>query len=168
MAYLLPTTLLSSSNWADKVLKGVTADNLNPTQIGNVVSKKGNIYVPMGGSGNTLYGVACGGEYFDVTIFLDWLASTTQANVFAVVTDPINLKITYTNPGIAQIENPIHQTMQQGQDNGGLAPGWSVFAPDVASVSQADKQNRTLNNIGARGTLAGAINIINVNLYAST
>ena len=166
VGYLLPTTP-GSSNWADKVLVGVTPDNLNDTQIGNVLSKKGNIYVPQGGAGNTLFGTSCGGEYFDITIFLDWLASTMQANIFAVVTNPLNLKIPYTNQGIGQIENPIHQTMQQGQDNGGLAPGWTVFAPDAASVPTADKANRVLNNIGASGTLAGAINTINVNVYAS-
>ena len=164
--YMLPTTP-GSSNWADKTLVGVSPDNLTPTQIANVVSKNGNVYVTVAGNGCTLYGIAPGGEYIDVTIFLDWLSSQIQTNIIALITDPGNLKIPYTNPGIAMVENQISAAMKQGEQNGGLAPGWTVFAPDVSAVSPADKSNRTLNNIGASGELAGAINKVNVNVYVS-
>lgn len=161
MGYMLPTTP-GVGNWAEKTLKGVTADNLSPTQISNVLGKNGNVYVPMGGAGITLFGTCASGEFFDVTIFLDWLASTMQSNVFRVQTDPNNLKIPYTNGGIAMIENPMRQTMQQGQDNQGLVPGWTVFGPDVTAVSPADKTSRTLNGLGFDGELAGAINKVNI------
>ena len=167
MGYMLPTTP-GSSNWAMKVLVGVTPDNLTPTQISNILGNNGNIYVTIGGGGTTLYGITPGGEYIDVTIFLDWLASTVQSNIIAIETDPLNLKIPYTNPGIAQIESGISSAMRAGQDNGGLVPGWAVFGPDVNQVSPADKASRTLNNVGATGELAGAINQINVQIFAST
>jgi hypothetical protein len=167
MGYLLPTTP-GSANWAMKVLALVTPDNLNPTQIANVLFNNGNIYVNIGGGGTTLYGTTPAGEYFDVTIFLDWLASTTQSNIIAIETDPLNLKIPYTNGGIAQIESGISAAMRQGQDNGGLAPGWSVFGPDISTVSPSDKASRTLNGVGGSGTLAGAIDKINVQIFAST
>jgi hypothetical protein len=167
MGYMLPTTP-GSSNWAMKVLVGVTPDNLAPTQIANILGNNGNVYVTIAGGGTTLYGITAGGEYIDVTIFLDWLASTTQSNIIAIETDPLNLKIPFTNPGIAQIESGISAAFRAGQDNGGLAPGWSIFGPDISQVSPADKASRTLNGVGGSGELAGAINKINVQLYAST
>jgi hypothetical protein len=167
MGYMLPTTP-GTGNWAMKTLAGVTADNLNPTQIANILANNGNIYVTIGGNGTTLYGIAAGGDYFDVTIFLDWLASTIQTNIIAIETDPLNLKIPYTNQGIAMLESGIASAMKQGQTNNGLAPGWTVFAPDVSQVSHADKSNRVLNNIGAEGVLAGAINQINVQVFVSS
>lgn len=166
MGYVLPT-IPGSATWAMKTLAGVTPDNLTATQIANIQSNNGNIYVTEGGNGCTLEGITPAGEYFDVTIFLDWVASTIKTGIIAVETDPANLKIPYTNQGITQIETPIRTTMQTGQDNGGWAPGWTVFAPDANSVSAADKADRTLNGIGFNGELAGAIQKINVIGYAS-
>jgi hypothetical protein len=166
MGYMLPTTP-GTGNWADKTLALVDPDMLNPTQIANVLSKNGNVYVIVGGNGCTLYGKAAGGEYFDVTIFLDWLSSTIQTNIIGLITDPANLKIPYTNPGIALIENQVASALQQGQNNNGLAPGWSVFGPNVNSVPAADKQNRVLNGVGFNATLAGAINTVNIQGYVS-
>ena len=166
MGYMLPTTP-GTGNWAMKTLVNVVADNLSATQIANVVSKNGNVYVIVGGNGTTLYGIAPGGEYFDVTIFLDWLASTMQTAVIAVETDPLNLKIPYDNQGIAMLESPIAATLKQGQDNQGLVPGWSVFAPNANDVPAIDRRNRVLNNIGFNAQLAGAINKINIQGFVS-
>jgi hypothetical protein len=77
------------------------------------------------------------------------------------------LKIPYTNPGIALVENQIASALQQGQNNGGLAPGWTVFGPNVNSVPAADKLNRVLNGASFDATLAGAINTINIKGYVS-
>lgn len=166
MGYMLPTTP-GIGNWAMKTLVGVVADNLNPTQIGNVVSKNGNIYVTEGGNGTTLYGLAAGGEFFDVTIFLDWVASSMKTGIIAVETSPLNLKVPYTNQGITLLETPIRSTMKQGEDNQGFLPGWKVFAPNATDVPAADRANRVLNNIGFDGELAGAINKINVAGFVS-
>lgn len=166
MGYMLPTQP-GVGNWAMKTLVGVVADNLTPTQIANVTSKNGNIYVNIGQNGTTLYGIASGGDFFDVTIFLDWVASSIQEGILAVETDPRNLKIPYSNQGISMIENPIRSVMKQGQNNNGFLPGWTVFAPNVADVPVADRRNRVLNNIGFEAQLAGAINKINVLGYVS-
>jgi uncharacterized UPF0146 family protein len=166
MGYMIATTP-GIGNWAMKTLEGVDPDNLNPTQIANVISKNGNIYVTEGGNGCTLYGITPGGEYFDVTIFLDWVASTMKSGIIAVETDPLNLKIPYTNQGITQLENPVRQTLQQGQDNQGFVPGWTVSAPNANAVSPADRANRVLNGLAWSAQLAGAINQINVQGYVT-
>jgi hypothetical protein len=166
MGYMLPTTP-GIGNWAMKTLVGVAADNLTPTQINNIISNNGNIYVTVGGYDTTLDGITAGGEYLDVTIFLDWLSATIQSNIIAIETSPLNLKVPYTNKGIGMLSSGIRAAMKDGEDNQGLASGWSVFSPNVNDVSPADKADRTLNNIGATGELAGAINKINVSVYVS-
>lgn len=167
MGYMIATTP-GIGNWADKTLAGVTADNLNPTQIGNVLSKNGNIYVTVGGNGTTLYGITPAGEYLDVTILLDWMSSNIQTGIIAVETDPLNLKVPYTNQGITMLENPIRRVLRTAQDNQGIVPGWNVFAPNVSDVSPADKANRVLNGIGFDAQLAGAINQINIQGYVTS
>lgn len=166
MGYMLPTQP-GIGNWAMKTLAGITADNLTDTQINNILSANGNIYVDLGGNGTTIYGKGSGGEYFDVTIFLDWVSSTIQSGEIAVITDPANLKVPYTNPGIALLETPIRNTFTQGETNQGFAPGWTVFGPNAVDVSSADKKARVLNGVGGEAELAGAINQINVNVYVS-
>lgn len=166
MGYMLPTTP-GVGNWAMKTLNGVAADNLTPTQISNIVGNNGNVYITLGGNGTTLYGITAGGEYLDVTIFLDWLSSTIQSGIIAVETDPLNLKIPYTNQGIAMLESPVRTTLQTGQNNNGLVPGWEVFAPNANDVPSADRANRELNGLGFTAQLAGAINTINITGYVS-
>lgn len=166
MGYMITTTP-GVGNWAMKRLIGVTPDRLTPTQIANITSNNGNVYITIAGAGTTLYGITPGGEFFDVTIFLDWLASTIQTGIIAVETDPVNLKIPYSNQGIAQIESPIAQALTQGEANNGLLPGWTIFAPNASDVSPADRAARVLNDIGFNAELAGAINKINVQGYAS-
>lgn len=166
MGYMLPTQP-GVGNWAMKNLIGVTADNLSPTQIANIQSNNGNFYVTIAGAGTTLYGITPSGEYFDVTIFIDWLTSTIQTGIIEVETSPLNLKIPYTNGGIAMLENPIRAALKEGEDNNGLLPGWYVFAPDINSVPLADRKNRVLNNIGFNAELAGAINQINIQGFVS-
>lgn len=167
MGYMLPTTP-GIGNWAMKTLVGIDADNLSPTEIANIQSKNANIYVVIAGNGTTLSGITPAGEFIDVTIFIDWLGSTIQTGVIAVETDPLNLKIPYTNQGITMLENPIRAALQKGQDNQGLVPGWTVFAPNVIDVPKADKSNRTLNGLGFEATLAGAINQINIAGFVSS
>lgn len=168
MGYMLPTTP-GVGNWAMKTLVGVTPDDqLNDTQIGNLISKNINFYVSEGGNGCTLYGITPAGEYFDVTILLDWISSTMKSGVIAVETDPLNLKIAYTNNGITQLENPVRSTLKQAEKNQGIVPGWDVQAPNANDVPVADRQNRVLNNLTWDAQLAGAINQINIQGFMSS
>jgi hypothetical protein len=170
MGYMISTTP-GIGNWAMKTLTGVTPDPnsvMTPTAIANVLGKNGNVYINIAGAGCTLYGKASGGEYFDVTIFLDWLASTIQTGIIAVETDPLNLKIAYTNGGITQIETPVSSALRQGQTNQGIVPGWDVFAPNANDLTPAQRATRILNEIGFDAQLAGAINQINLQGYVTS
>lgn len=160
---MLPTTP-GSANWKFKGLAGITADNLSSNAIANAQGKNANLYITIGAD-VAIDGVMASGEYIDVTIFIDWLQATMQANVMNVLLN--NDKIPYTNKGIVGIENAVQQTLQQGEDNQGLAPGWTVSVPDANSVSQSDKANRVLNGVKFNAELAGAINKVNIDGFVS-
>jgi hypothetical protein len=161
---MFPTTP-GSSNWKFKTLIGITADNLTNTAINNAQGKNANTYITIGGVDITTEGVVSSGEYIDVTVFIDWLVANIESAVYSVFVN--NDKVPYTNKGIAQVENAIRGVLQQGQDNGGLAAGWTVTVPDVADVSSQDKAARVLNNVRFDATLAGAINKVNIQGFVS-
>jgi hypothetical protein len=170
MGYMISTTP-GIGNWAMKTLEGVTPDPnsvMTPTAIANVLGKNGNVYINIASAGCTLYGKACGGEYFDVTIFIDWLASTIQTGIIAVETDPLNLKIAYSNGGITQIETPVSTALKQGESNQGIVPGWDVFAPNANDLTPAQRATRILSEIGFDAQLAGAINQIQLQGYVTS
>lgn len=156
-----------SATWKFKQLVGITADNLNGTQVSNAQGKKANLYIPVGGVDITTEGVVASGEYIDVTIFIDWLVATMQANVYGILIN--NPKIPYTDKGIGAVENAVRQTLRQGIDNGGLSdnPAPTVSVPKAADVPTNDKATRTLNNVVFTGTLAGAIHKVNIRGYIS-
>lgn len=157
--------LPGSDYWKFAVLEGIIADNLNDTQIANALAKNVNIYTQFGGIDITNPGVVSSGAFIDNTIFIDWLMSTMQVNVYQTL---VNVpKVPYTNKGIAVIENQMRMTLQIGEQQGGLAPGWTVSAPDISKVSQADKASRTLNGLTFNATLAGAIGEVNIIGYVS-
>lgn len=164
MGRMFPTTP-GSANWNFKTLSGISPDKLNTTQINNAQGKTANVYVTIAGVNIATLGVVTSGEYIDVTILLDWIKATMQANIFSILVN--NPKIPYTNKGIISIENGASQTLQQAQDNGGLAAGWTVTGPDVSAVSTNDKATRTLNNVKFAATLAGAINKVNIQGFIS-
>lgn len=156
---MLPT-IPGSSNWKFKTLVGITADSLSQTQINFAQGKNANIYVTIGGVEITTEGVVASGEYNDVTILIDWIKANMQSAVYSVL---VNVdKVPFTNKGIAAIENPMRQILQEAQDNGGLAAGWTVTAPDISNVPSADKASRTLNGMEFDATLAGAINKVRI------
>lgn len=161
---MLPTGV-GSATWKFKTLVGITSDNLTSTQITFAQGKNANLYIPIGGVDVTTEGVVASGEYIDVTRFIDWLVATMEAAVYSVLIN--NDKVPYTNAGIAVVENAVRQTLQIGQDNGGLAPGWTVTVPDVANVSSADKAARVLNNVVFSAQLAGAIHKVNIQGFIS-
>ena len=102
-------------------------------------------------------GVTPSGEFLDTTIFIDWLKDAIQTACFTLLAN--NLKIAYTDLGVATVVNAIKGVLGQGVQNQGLAatPAPTVSAPSVASISLANVAKRNVPNITFTATLAGAI-----------
>ena len=160
-----------SNNWALQNLEGITPDTITDGQaailigdpIAQVSGKNGNIFRTVGGQNITQMGQMVGGQFIDITIGVDWLQSTVQANVFAELTQPG--KIPYTDNGTAILISAVKAAIDQGVVNG-LIDGNSpitISAPKVLSVPQSQRANRVAPTISFSCRLAGAFNAVQVN-----
>ena len=102
------------------------------------------------------------GEYIDIIRGVDWLTSTIQTLVYAILVN--SPKIPYTDSGITAVEGQIRQALQMGIDNNFIAqePAYQIFVPTAASVPSVDKANRILRNVKFQATLAGAIQAVQI------
>jgi len=151
-----------SATWAFKQLAGVGADTWTPTERALIEASahKANHYAAEAGVGITRPGKMFGGEWIDVVRGLAWLEARMEERIFsALVNSP---KIPYTDAGIAVIGAEISAQLQEAEDRGVLASGWSVTLPTAASQATADRAARILRDIDFAGTLAGAIHTVNI------
>lgn len=152
-----------SSTWAFKTLAGVQVDSqLTGGQVAVIESKGGNVYRRIAGVNITTFGVTVGGEYIDVTIFIDWLDARIKERIFGVLVN--NAKIPFTDAGVDIMRSQVLAQLDQGIAAGGLAadPAPVVTAPRVADIDPTDKGLRILPDIFFTATLAGAIHKVQV------
>jgi len=160
-----------SETWAYKSLAGMKADEFTSAEIAALKQVNANYYVKCAGRDITLDGKSTKGEWIDVIRFVDWLEAQIQTNIYSAYVS--NVKIPYTNAGIAIIENQIKAALNEGQERGGIAAdeydsegklvsGYEVSVPNVFDVPAADKANRTLKNVSFTARLAGAIHVVEI------
>jgi hypothetical protein len=157
-----------SQTLAYKTLAGVPADNLTETIQSNIANKNGNYYVPIAGinviSGKSGGGISGAGEFIDIVWGIDWLQSSIQIDVFALLAG--SLKVPYTDLGVAMIKSVIQKdlnlatTPQYNFLSSNPAP--TVSAPKVGDVDIPDVAARNLPNVSFQGTLAGAIHTLQI------
>lgn len=150
---------------AFKQATGVPVDVLSSGEITNIAGDGessdgfgGNVHVDIASRGVFLYGKTTGGDFFDVQTTLDWTFFRVGEAVFGLLaTTPT--KIPFTNFGITQVQNEVKGVLDTGVTNGhfsGDVPP-TVSVPDIADVSTADKNARTLRNVIGTAVLAGAV-----------
>jgi len=146
-----------SSTWKFKTLATVASYTLSTSEQGYADGKSAQHYQPVAGNNITAEGTMSGGEFIDVTRFIDWLNARIKEDVFRIFL--VNEKIPGTDLGIQTIVNAIEGVLKQGISRGGLAadPAPYVTAPRASEISAADKATRTLPDVEFQATLAGAI-----------
>ena len=157
--------------WANKILTGLTADNLTESEYSAISSKNGNTFEAFRNNNITQNGKVVGGEWIDVIRFRDWLQEDITVNVFNLLIN--NNKIPYTDAGIALVENQINKSLLAGQRMGGIAPteydendvenpGYIITVPLASSISANIKATRVLEGITFTARLAGAIHAVEI------
>lgn len=157
--------------WANKVLSGLTADNLTETEYLAITNKNGNTFETSRNKSITQNGKVAGDEWIDVIRFRDWLQEEITVNVFNLLIN--SNKVPYTDAGIALIENQIRQALLLGQRRGGIAPteydednnenlGFSIEMPLAANISANTKAQRLLEDVKFTARLAGAIHVVEI------
>ena len=151
-----------SATWAFKTLAGVTPDALTATQIAAAKAKNCNLYLSVAGVKITDPGIMAGGHYIDTTLGLDWLQSTIQADVFALLAT--TKKIPYTDAGAQQVASVVRTDLNRAITQGVLANDGSLVlnVPKVSDQTEADRTNRYFPDITFAANLAGAIQKVQV------
>jgi len=158
-----------ASTWKFKQLVGITPDVFTDSQrtacigIPGVPGKNCNIYETVGGVGITEEGFMVSGRFIDQEVGVDWLSSTMQTNVYALLVNAP--KIPYTDQGAGIVENAVRQTLLQGVANG-LIDGTSpitVTVPKVLDVPANTRAERLLPDVNFSCRLAGAIHFVQIN-----
>jgi len=150
---------------------GSSVDNLTATQQANAFDKKCSTYEEVGEVNIIQEGWVGTGEFIDLIIWVDWLKSQIQTNVYSLlVNEP---KVPYTNEGIASVESRVKQVLKIEQDNGAISPdsfdenklrtgGWITSVPEVSTVLQADKLARVLKDVKFTAFYANPIHHIEI------
>jgi len=165
---------------------GVVAESLTETQAAALAAKNCNVFVNYNNSTSIVQnGTMADGHFFDEIHGTDWLEDDIQTDIYNLLfTSPT--KIAQTDSGINRIVGRISARLEQAVTNGLVAPGvWNgpdigalssgdtlskgyyVYAPPVATQSQADREARKAPVIQCAIKLAGAVHssniIVNVN-----
>ncbi len=160
---------------------GVTAEGLNETQAAALKAKNCNVFVNYSNDTAIIQeGVMANGYFFDEVHGLDWLQNDLQTAVYNLLYTSTT-KIPQTDQGINRIVTTICQRLDQAVANGLVAPGqWNgpefgalktsqflstgyyVYAPPVATQSQADREARKAPVIQVAVKLAGAVHFVDV------
>lgn len=162
---------------------GVPAENLTETQAATLTSKNCNVFVRYNNDTAIVQqGVMVNGFFFDEVHGTDWLQNDVQTAVYNLLfTSPT--KIPQTDAGVNLILTTISQRLDQAVTNGLVAPGvWNsagfgalnqgdflstgyyVYAPPVATQSQADREARKAPAIQCAIKLAGAVHSADIQI----
>lgn len=160
--------------WAFATLAGITVDTLTPTERGYLDGDRTNFYVELAGrnvilsSSATLPGggFVASGEWIDVIHGTDWLRVRTQEDIATLILNAG--KLPFTQGGIDAVGAALSRRLKQAERIGFLLAGSSsVSVPNLADVSSADRQARTLNNVTASAQYASAIHKVALNISLS-
>lgn len=160
---------------------GVSAETITESQAAALKAKNCNVFVNYNNDTAIIQeGVMANGFFFDEVHGTDWLQNAVQTDVYNLLYQSPT-KIPQTDDGTHLIVTTIEATMSRAVNNGLVAPGvWNtggfgqlkqgqmlssgyyVYAPLVASQSQADREARKSVPIQVAAKLAGAIHSVNV------
>jgi len=154
-----------SDNWMFQQLAGITGDTLNSTQAAAIWGANGNLYSNVGGATITMKGFTpTGAPYFmDIQSSIDWFEKRVQEDLLTYM---IANRPAFTNSAIQDIGGVVKNRLEIGVTAGHFSPDFprTVTVPDVADVSTADKQARTLT-LSCSAVFAGKIHLLNLTLY---
>lgn len=154
---------------------GVMVENIDETQLQNIKSNNGNVYINRGATYDLFeQGVMANGVPFDEVINLDVLANAVQLSIMdLLVSRP---KVPQTDAGVTDIIGAITPDFQSAVSKGFIAPGiWNgpnmlelntgdtltmgylIQAEPMATQTRADRDARKSPPLYAAIKLAGAI-----------
>lgn len=161
-----------ASTWALKGLIGITPDAgpgvVNPltsAQIDNI-RLHANTYTLEGGLGTTSFGKVVSGKFTDTVVSRFLTVARLKEGGFAVLRGSPT-KIPMNATGAAMLEGAFRSVMTRLEAAGHFNPGWTVFVPDPATLTAAQRATRVLPGIQIRCQFTGAIHQTQITLFLS-
>ncbi len=160
---------------------GVTAEGLKESQAVALAAKRCNVFVNYDNDSAILQeGVMANGAFFDEVHGLDWLQNAIQTECYNLLYQSKN-KIPQTDAGVNQIVTTIAKVLNEGVNNGLVAPGlwnadgfgqlergdylptgWYIYAQPVDDQPQSEREQRKAPPIQVAVKLAGAVHFVDV------
>lgn len=147
-----------SNTWNFKRAALVTTSTLTDSQRTFLRSKNCNMFTTIADVNIFQDGIMADAGFIDTQIVVDWTQARMQEQVFFRLIN--TLKIPMTNAGLTIVENEIRSVLSQGEANGAFDRGWTVTTPDVLSIPENLRAQRTAGTFVFRARLAGAIHKI--------
>ena len=162
---------------------GTTPETLTETQAAALTGKHVNVFVNYAnGAAIIQEGWMAGGRFLDEVHCLDALQNDVQTDLFNLLYQSLT-KIPQTDPGVTTLVTQVEATLSRYVTNGFLAPGvWTlggfgtlvmgqmlpkgyyVYAPPIATQSQALREARQSPLIQAAAKGSGAIHFASVQI----
>lgn len=189
MARLITTNFDANNTMITLMYKNeptVVAEHLTTQQADTLQTKRCNVFAQYDNDTAIIqYGVMCAEKYADEAIGLDWLAEALQTACYNLLYQSTT-KVPQTDGGQSQLINVCTAVLDEGVNNGLIAPGrWNgdpfgqlargdfltsgyyLYSPPLALQDQSIREQRISQPIQIAVKLAGAIHeldiIVNVN-----
>jgi hypothetical protein len=158
---VLPTDP-GSATWAMMPLVGISADDGLTSGERTIIDNKGaNFYNTILGTAVTRNGrTALANSYIDLIRFSDWLESDMGGRIFTkmVALD----KIPFTDAGVGIVTGAMEDSLKEAVRRGAITDDYTISAPKVKDVSDANKALRNLPDVSFVATGAGAIHGVSI------
>lgn len=150
--------------WAYRQLEGVPFDDVTAAEATSIYAADANLFGRNKGLSFTSKGTAASSRFLDVQTSIDWVKARTEEEILSLFVGTPT-KVPYTNAGINLVAAAIQNVLNRGVNFGHFSPDVAptVTAPDVSTISSADKINRELT-LQATAVLAGAIQKVNLTI----
>jgi hypothetical protein len=150
--------------WAYRQLDGVPFDDVTAAEATSIYAADANLFGRNKGLSFTSKGTAASSRFLDVQTSIDWVKARTEEEILSLFVGTPT-KVPYTNAGINLVAAAIQNVLNRGVNFGHFSPDVAptVTAPDVSTISSADKINRELT-LQASAVLAGAIQKVNLTI----
>lgn len=161
LAAIGATNEAGSLTFKFKTVNGVSAANIDLTELEVLHAAGGFSYISKLGVLQTTEGITTTKEYIDVVMGQDWIKSRMEEEAMALELN--NKKIPYDNIGISRLAGVVSSVLQRGADQGIILKdesGKSVYTMKILKreeVSTNDIAKRVYNGISWSAQLQGAI-----------
>ena len=146
------------------VLKGLEPLELSQIEIDQIHALGGITFVLAAGDGVCSEGKVVSGEYIDIIDGNDYIKQQLEYRTQKVFN--VNLKVPYTNAGIALLESAAIGVMQDAQ-NKGIVESFTVTYALRENTTAEDRANRKYFGGNVQYSMQGAIHYIEIYAQAS-